>query len=42
MNKFLLAMIVCVFSVSALACDGSHGKTKTQDASDTTKSKTKE
>lgn len=42
MNKILLAMIICAFSVSALACDGSHGKSKTQPSDETTKSKTKE
>lgn len=33
MNKFLLAMFVCAFTVSAFACggDGSKNKTKTGD-----------
>jgi hypothetical protein len=30
MNKFILAFIVCAFTVSAIACDGS-GKSKSGD-----------
>lgn len=43
MNKILLAMIVCMFTVSAFACD-SHdkSKTKTTTSSETTKTETAE
>ncbi len=30
MNKILLGLFVCVFTMSAIACDGS-GKSKTKD-----------
>ncbi len=39
MNKFLLALLVCAFTVSAIACDGS-GKSKKPEGDEAERSQT--